>query len=382
MKKIWPFSFNFILFASTAFVSPFIVLYYQRLGFSGAQIGILTGITPLVTFFVAPLWSALADATHRHRLIMSLAIILGITMLVIYPLASTFLPILIIAILLNAFFAPISPFVDSATMHMLADEKELYGRVRVGGSIGYGLAAAVSGTIVQNFGLKFAFWGCAALFLLNFFISQKLEYGQIEDNNPIGGKIRSLLADPCWVLFLIVAFAGGLSLSAINNYFFPYMDELGASEATMGLALTVGTISEIPIVFFSNRLVKRFGSYRLLILSMILTSLRMFLFALATSPIIALFIQLLNGLNFPTMWVAGVSYADENAPPGLSTTAQGLFAAMVFGIGMAVGGLVGGPLLESLGGRSLYFFFGAAILVTVTSVELANRKLAAKQMTA
>ncbi len=382
MKKVWPFSFNFMLFASTAFMSPFIVLYYQRLGFSGAQIGILTGITPLVTFFAAPLWSALADTTRRHRLILGLAILLGITMLIIYPLVSTFLPILVIAIFINTFFAPVSAFADSATMHMLADKRELYGRVRVGGSIGYGLAAAVAGTVVQNFGLRYAFWGCAGLFFLNFFISQKLEYGQVEDKEPIGRKVRALLANPHWVLFLIVAFAGGLSLSALNNYFFPYMGELGARESTMGLALTVGTISEIPILFFSNRLVKRFGSYRLLILSMILTSLRMFLFALSTSPLIVLLVQLLNGLNFPIMWVAGVSYADENAPPGLRTTAQGLFSAMVFGIGMAVGGLVGGPLLESIGGRGLYLVFGVGVLIIILVAELGLKRFTLKRHTA
>ena len=139
-------------------------------------------------------------------------------------------------------------------------------------------------------------------------------YGPIEDNVPVGERDRVLLTNPHWVLFLIVAFAGGLSLAALNNFFFPYMSELGASESTMGLALTVGTISEIPIVFFSNRLVKRLGSYRLLILSMVLTSLRMFLFAVSTSPSFTLIVQLLNGITFPTMWVAGVSYADENAP--------------------------------------------------------------------
>jgi len=375
MKKIWPFSFNFIIFASTAFFSPFLVLYYQRLGFSGTQIGLLTGITPMVTFFVAPLWSAIADATNRHRLLLSLAILLGIAMLIVFPLVSTFAPILIVAILLNAFFAPVSAFADSATMYMLADQRELYGRVRIGGTIGYGLAAAVSGTIVQNYGLKFAFWGCAGLFFMNFFIGQKLEYGQVEDKEPIGGKIRSLLAKPRWILFLILAFAGGLSLAAINNFLFPYMSELGVPESTMGLALTVGTISELPLLFFSNRLVKRFGSYGLLILSMILTSLRMFLFAVSASPLIVLLVQLLNGLNFPIMWVAGVSYADENAPPGLRTTAQGLFSAMVFGIGMSVGGLVGGPVLESLGGRKLYLVFGIAILLTTTLVSVIHSRL-------
>lgn len=57
MKKLWPFTFNFLLFAATACVSPFIVLYYQGLGFTGMQIGLLTDVTPLITLFGAPLWT-------------------------------------------------------------------------------------------------------------------------------------------------------------------------------------------------------------------------------------------------------------------------------------------------------------------------------------
>jgi hypothetical protein len=70
MRKIWPFTFNFLLYAAFAFVAPYIVLYYQGLGFTGTQIGLLTGIVPLITLFSSPLWTGLADATHRHRLLM------------------------------------------------------------------------------------------------------------------------------------------------------------------------------------------------------------------------------------------------------------------------------------------------------------------------
>ena len=381
MRKIWPFTFNFLLFAGIASVSPFIVLYYQGLGFAGTQIGLLTGVTPLITFFSAPLWTGLADATRRHRLMMSLAILAGVITILVFPLLNAFVPVLLIAILLNTFIAPIPPFADSATMFMLADEKEMYGRIRLGGTIGYGMAAPIAGVLVQNHGLKLAFWGCAALFLLGFIVSQKLVHGQLKADDPGGGSVRTLLTNPRWPLFLTVAFAGGIALAALNNYFFPYMKELGANESTMGLALTIGTISEIPVLFFGNRLIKRLKSYGLLMLTMVVTGIRLLLFAASGTPSLVLFIQFLNGLTFPAMWVAGVSYADENAPAGMSTTAQGLFGAMVLGFGMAVGGFIGGPLLESMGGRGLYLVFGIVVLATVAIVTLIQRRLPAEQKT-
>ncbi len=380
MRKTWPFTFNVLLFAGFAFVAPFIVLYYQGLGFTGTQIGLLTGITPLVAFFSAPLWTRLADATRRHRLIMSLAILVGVITVFVFPLLNAFVPILLIAILFNIFYAPVPAFADSATMFMLADEKEMYGRIRLGGTIGFGLAAPIAGVLVQDYGLKLAFWGCAALFLLAFIISQKFVYGQLKADDPAGGNVRSLLKNPRWPLFLTVAFAGGLAV-VTNNYFFPYMKELGANESTMGLALTIGTISEIPVLFFGNRLIKRLKSYGLLMLAMVVTGIRLLLFAASGTPSLVLFIQLLRGLTFPAMWMAGVSYADENAPASMSSTAQGLFSAVVLGFGTAVGGLIGGLLLESIGGRGLYLVFGVVVLAIVAIVALIQRRLPAEQKT-
>jgi PPP family 3-phenylpropionic acid transporter len=379
VRKIWPFTLSFLLFAAMASVSPFMVLYYQGLDFTGAQIGLLTGIPPLITFFSAPLWTSLADATRRHRLIMSLALLAGVVTLVVLSSLYTFGPVLIVVVLLYIFVAPVMPLADSATMFMLAEEKEMYGRIRLGGTIGYGLAASIAGVLVQSHGLRLAFWGSAALFFLGLLVSQKLVYGQSKADVPARARTRTLLANPRWLLFLIMALAGGLALAALNNYFFPYMKELGAGESTMGLALTVGTISEIPILFFANRLIKRLGAYRLLMLSMVITGLRMVLFAASGTPGLVLVLQLLNGLTFPAMWVAGVSYADEHAPAGMRATAQGLFNATAMGFGMAVGGFIGGPLLASLGGRGLYLVFGAVVLAIVAIVALIQKRLPSEQ---
>jgi PPP family 3-phenylpropionic acid transporter len=379
MRKLWPFTFNFLLFAAIAFVAPFIVLYYQGLGFTGTQIGLLTGIVPLITLVSAPLWTGLADATHRYRLLMSLGLLVGVITTIVFPFLNAFVPVFVTAVLLYTFVAPATPLADSATMFMLADEKEMYSRIRLGATLGFGIAAFISGLLVQNYGLRFAFWGCATLFLPGLIVSQKLVYGQLEAEIPVKGSARTLLTNPRWVLFLVVAFAGGLGNAAYNNYLFPYMKELGANESTMGLTLTVGMVSEIPILFFGNRLIRYFKSYGLLMLSMAVTGLRMLLFAASGTPSLVLFFQLLHGLTFPAMWVAGVSYADENAPAGMSATAQGLFSAMVMGFGTAVGGFVGGLLLESISGRGLYLVFGIAVLTIVAIVALIQRRLPAEK---
>ena len=378
MKKITLFTLSFLLLAGFAFIAPFMVLYYQSLGFNGTEIGLLAGLAPLVTLFSTPLWTGLADVTRRHRLMLSLALLGGAVAVFSFSLFTSFAIILIVALLFSAFNAPVSSFADSATMFMLADEKEMYGRIRLGGTIGFGLAASVAGLLVQNYGLGIVFQGCAILLALALIISQKLSFSQLKTGASASGGVRQLLTNRRWLLFLTLALAGGLATAASNTYLFSYLKELGAPEATMGLTLTLGTFSEIPVFFFGHRLLRWLKPNGLLTLAMVVTGLRLMLFGVAPTPNFILWLQLFNGLTFPAMWVAGVAYADENAPAGLSTTAQGLFGAMVFGIGSAVGGFVGGPILENLGGHSLYLIFGAVVLAAVALVTLMQHHLPVK----
>jgi PPP family 3-phenylpropionic acid transporter len=383
MKKIWPFTFYFWQYAGVAFMAPFVVLYYQNLGFSGTEIGFLAGISPLITLFSAPLWTGLADATGRYRLIMSVTLLVGSLAIFAFPLLSAFAPILLVGVVASIFLAPVSSLADSATMAMLADEKDLYGRVRLGGTIGFALAAPIAGLFVHSYGLKMAFWGCSLMYLLALLTSQKLVHNlnatPAKKKTPIGSGSRALMTNPRWLLFLAGGFAGGLALAVSNSYFFPYMKELGASETMMGLALTVGTICEVPVLFFGNRLLRRFRAYPLFIMALVITGLRLVLFSFASTPNQALLIQLFNGLTFPAMWMAGVSYADANAPVGMSATAQGIFGATVFGVGTATGGFLGGALLGSLGASRMCLVFGIIVLAIATVVILIGRFLPSAQ---
>jgi PPP family 3-phenylpropionic acid transporter len=379
MKKASAFTFYLLYYAAIASLGPFIVLYYRQLGFTGAQIGLLAGMSPLIMLVGAPFWTGIADATRRHRLTLSLTIAVVVVLVPIFPNFKAFGSVIMLLALFSFFAAPITSFADSATMSMLAGEKEMYGRVRLGGTLGWGLAAPVAGMVIQTYGLRLAFWGYAVLMFLALIVSQRFVFGQSAEGTSLQGGVRTLLTNRRWVLFLALAFVGGMGFASINNYLLPYMEELKASKTTMGIALAIATFFELPVLFFADRLLKRFKAHGLLVLAMIVTGVRLLLYAALNSPAGVLVVQILNGLSFPAAWVAGVSYADENAPAGMSATAQGLFGATVFGFGAAAGGFIGGPLLESVGGQGMYLVFGVMVLVSIAFITFIEWRLPAEQ---
>jgi PPP family 3-phenylpropionic acid transporter len=211
-----------------------------------------------------------------------------------------------------------------------------------------------------------------------FIVSLNFRYGGEHIEKSKNSGIRDLIKDPNWILFLVIGVTGGIAFAASNTFFFPFMKEIGAAETTMGFILTIGTIAEIPVLFWANRLIGRYKSYGILIMSMAFTGLRLIFFAIAASPAIVMIIQILNGFTFPLLSVAGVSYAEEHAPKGLSSTAQGLFSTAMMGVGTAIGGFIGGLLLEAVGGKGLFLIIGTAVILILGIVELVRRKILIK----
>jgi MFS family permease len=369
MRKIWPFTFYFLYFAAFASLLPYFVLFYQSLGFSGAQIGLLTGIPPLITLFGAPFGTGLADRTQRHKLVMGLGLAVAIVVMVILPQLSNFVVVFLLVILFNFFMSPVASLSDSATMTMLGEQRAMYGRIRLGGTIGWGLFAQIAGFLLALYGLDILFYVFSAVMLLNLFVSQKFSFGVPEERNENSGTMAMLLKTRRWIVFLASSFLGGIGAFSVASYLSPYLQELGADGRQIGFAFLIATLTEFPAFFFGNLLVRRFTAHGLFVISLVLLGIRSLMFGVVNNLFVAIAIMGVGGMVFPAMWLAGVAYADENAPAGMKSTAQGLFGSMTFGFGAAFSGFVGGLLLESIGGRGMFLVFGIVILVGLAIIE-------------
>jgi PPP family 3-phenylpropionic acid transporter len=380
MKRVLPFSFYFAYFAAAAFLQPYIIVYFDTLGFNGAQVGLLAGMVPLVIMVGATLWTGLADAKLRHKRIMSLTILVSVLAVAITPFIKTFALLIPIVFIYALFAAPITPFADSATLSMLGDKKDMYGRVRLGGTIGWGLFAPLAAVIIDGYGVRWAFWGNSAIMVFTLIICQSFTFGQPGEREPIRANIRKMLNDRRWGPFLCLMFLGGVAFTVMNGFLFPYLIDLGMNGITRGIAITIATISEIPVLFFSNYLIDRFKALGLLFIGMLITGLRMILYALLNFQAGILIFQLLNGLTSPLVLVAAVSYANEIAPDGMKATAQGLVGATMFGFGAAAGGAAGGLLREGVGSQAMFLLLGIVVLLGVGVIYLLERNHNIRQL--
>ena len=152
---------------------PFLTIYYsQYLGFSDVQVGILSAITPVTTFFLNPQWCSFADKYHIHkRLLVICAICSSLVTLGLYfvPgyhtsetwLSDRFLITMFIVAIFSAFNAPIGAILDTIVIAKLRilmekrlteskDPRDAYGRCRFVGSLAYGIGAFIMSSLMDN----------------------------------------------------------------------------------------------------------------------------------------------------------------------------------------------------------------------------------------
>lgn len=356
-------AFYLFYFAAAAALIPFLALYYEQVGLSPRQIGLMAGMPPLITLLSAPVWGGLADATQQHHRLLGLAI--GGTLIAVLALSlTTAFYWLIPVVLAYAFFvAPIMPLVDNTVIDLLGERRGQYGKQRLWGALGWGIAAPIVGLLVERTSLQWAFYSYLILMFGGLVVSLRLPVGHVGVGRHFWQDLRLLLTNWQWILFLMTVLIGGLSLAIVINFLFLYLNDLGASKSLMGLSLTVATISELPVWFLSNRLLSRWGPRGLLALSLVASALQAFAYSSIRTPWLVMPIQLLHGPAFSAMWVAGVSYANEIAPAGMGATAQGLFAGVVMGLRSALGAFIGGLLYDSLGAVPMFRWGGVGALI-------------------
>ncbi len=352
--------FYFIYFAAAAALIPNLPLIFDDAGLSGTAIGWLLALPPAIAILASPSWGALADITGRGRLLLTVGLAGAGAAAVALDGARTYVSALAVMVVFAVTIAPIIPFADAASISAI-DNSNRYGRLRLWGSLGWGIAAPIAGWGVDRAGLGLA----PVLFASGMLILIALSRWMPITTRPTRrvGNVRKALADSvAWAPLLGGTFVIGVSSGAVG-YLFLLLRSLDASAATMGWALAIATSSELVAFSVAGRVIRRLGIGGTLVLGGVAGALRLLIYGLFPTLGWVLGAQLLHGLTFALPWAAGVTGAARLSPPGLATAGQGVFSAVSLGLGPTVGVVMAGYLLDRSTVSTMMSLLGIVVLI-------------------
>ncbi len=361
-KRMWVlWMLFFFQFAAIGVYFTYLNVYYREAGLSGTQIGLINMSTSLVGMAGAVVWGYLSDRTGQPRLLIAAGAVGAIIAAQFIPFLHSFTALLIAGILGSLAGSATSTLVDSTTLVILGEKRENYGRYRLGGTIGYILAAGSVGFLFDQIGLRSMFPAYGVIMAMFAATALLLPAMPIQREARSKSAIGAMVRRPAWLLFMMVIFLCWIANSAAILFMGVSLSSMGANQALIGMAVTIGAVVEIPFMAFSGTLLRRFGSTRLLIFAMAVMVVRFFLLGWMPAPEWAVAINVLNGIAFPLLWVSSVTYANKMAPPGMAGTVQG-FLNSSSSLASVVSSLVTGWLFDSLGPNGLFEVMAFCVL--------------------
>jgi MFS transporter, PPP family, 3-phenylpropionic acid transporter len=352
--------FYLCFYGSTAVYIPFLSVFYSERGLSGREIGLLVAIGPLISLLLSPTITALADRRGWQLGLLRLGLAGGSLTLLLLPLMPSFVLLLLVTAAMAVAFNPIIPLADGLIAQIAARRDLSYGKMRLWGSVSWVVIPTVGGVLWQQVGLTPMFPVAAILMLATIPIVRFVGDTPVSETHaahPPGGA----WGDRRLQVMLAGGFLFGLGLSMSVTFAAIYLAGLGGQTLVGGFS-GVAALTEIPAMQNSERLMRRLGGPRTLLLACLFMGSAYLMLALITDPVVLLGAALLRGMGFGLFTPTVIRLIAGWAPPGRTTSYQGLLNAAQWGLAPLVAGPLGGAVYDAAGAPALF------LIATATAV--------------
>jgi nucleoside transporter len=334
--------------------------YLSKIGFDGTQIGTAytaTGWAAIVSpFFIG----MVADRFFSAERVLGVLHLVGAG--IIYYAStvqdfSLFFPILLAYALC---YMPTLALVNAIAFNVIDDPGKQFPMIRVFGTIGwiaagltitYVLGSSIPGVDGTAIPMKMAAIASAILGIYSFFLPNTPPKGAgkaVTISDVLGLESLSLMKDRSFAIFVIASLVISIPLAFYYNFTNLFLNELGMEG--VAAKMSYGQMSEIFFMVVFPFFFIRMGIKWTLAAGMAAWAVRYVLFANGdTDSLISLLYLgiLLHGICYDFFFMTGHIYVNREAPKEIQASAQGFIALVTYGVGMVIGSLLSGPIVDA-----------------------------------
>lgn len=347
-----------VLAVFQSFVGNF---YQDARGIQGTELMWLLVALPAVSLVIQPLWGYAGDRMALRNTALYLMGAGTVLSIVLMGVSRSFFMLLLSTCLYAGFFTPIQPMGDSVILEDLGKWGMSFGPVRLTGSISFALISLLFGFVFEG-RFHLVPW-VSLLFCVLLMLSVKVlpkAPGHQRGREKVPMAVLFRLPHMKQLLILLTALM--LSMGYYYSYFTLHFTALpGGTAGLAGLSYFLSALCELPFLLNADKLFKRYGAGRLMLVSALLLVVRFALLAFTRSVAIAMVTQVLHGGCFIVITMSMALYVNQVVPDELRSSGQMLLSIVGFGLARVFGIVAGGYIANATGGSAGGFAAMAAV---------------------
>lgn len=347
-------------------IAPLLPLYAENLGATGIGIGIIFGAFSLSRAIFMPIIGRLSDRSGRKRFI-STGLLLYAIISLGYIWADSVSLLTLVRLVQGATAAMILPIAQAYIGDIApeGEEGKWMGYFNASFFAGFGIGPLMGGVLTDHFSMTAAFSAMSALNLLAFLLAitflpvSKQKKPEASEATSFRMMSRSGIIRGLFSFRLVAALSRAIFATFIPIFAAFYV---GLSPTLIGIILTVNILLMSLVQVYSGNIADRFNRRTLIIVGTLIAVTFLALIPLAHSFWLLLGLGILSSLGHALALPAALALTvGEGRKFGMSSTIA--VTQMAMSMGMAVGPLLGGVILDYLNISSVFYFAAAIGLV-------------------
>ncbi|DAZ96387.1 TPA: hypothetical protein N0F65_010754 [Lagenidium giganteum] len=363
-----PLKLLYVIHYAAFSTQTYLPMYFEtKEHFTKFQIGVLLTLPCICSILGPPIWGLAADLCRNQKLIHIICLVSAALLMFSLRYVTSFDVMCLMVFIANFQTQPTWSLLDQTAMSFLSQVGGDYGKQRLYGAVGYGAGGYLAGTMAAAIGIAWCFNMVLGLSVISLYLLVRYipSFDREEGKVAFAQSMQHILQQrDLLVLFVIVLFVGVMA-GVIDSFLFLYLFNLNNSNAGLvGVVIAVETTSELPLFFYANKIIERYGTPKCIIerygtpkcviFGLLCYGARLVFYVFVQNPWMALPFEALHGVTFGLIWAAFTNYVYKSAPYGTQGTMIGLLAAVQKGMGGGLGTLVGGYVYDKYGPRTMW----------------------------
>lgn len=366
----------FLFFITMGTYTPYLNIYYERLGFNGSQMGLISAVGLILAMICSPLWGAITDKTHRYKSMIAFLLIANAISALVWFKQTFFLSVFVTSLFVSVFRSNINHLLDGLAIQFCHKEGLDFGKIRSLGSFGYLFGSFIIGNCLFLLFKKegpyiyvLAFAAILAACLLIFVPSPSVE---TKKEVRFKENIKALIKNQDFIFITCFSFFSSMVMDSCVNYIGNHVvSTLNETDFVIGLATCAMVLPEIFIMMKVNRMFQRHGVKTIYLLSCILQIIRFLCYAFVDNTSIFLLVSMVHGFMVAVGTVGNVTFIHQKVPTEMLATAMSVYGSVTI-IGYACLAQLFGVVYQLWGSCAIFligFFFTCVAFLMVLKTK-------------